>query len=114
MIKSIPRLTYTGAQLLARMKRDIQERPEEMARHNGDINSRSQENGPALDHALVWSAALLGTGVLAATPFAEYDTFLRSEMRKHSASGAAGGCGGTGCAGDGGGGCGGGCGGCGG
>lgn len=112
LISSIPRLTATGKKLLKRLKADVAQNPSE----TNMLDSQAQTSeGSTHDNTLLWSAALLGPAVLATTPFAEYDTFMRSQTSGIGTGAAHGGCG-TGCSGDsgGGGGCGGGCGGCGG
>lgn len=106
LFKSVPRVTAKGRRLLDQLKSSMK---------NQQSNADAGAGAFASDNGLVWSTALLGTGVLASTAYADVDLYTRKEIAANHAAGS-GGCGGTGCGGDGGGGggCGGGCGGCGG
>ena len=110
LLATIPRLTQNGKNLLAKLKKKAKSNPQELSG-----NSNPHASDAATSDTLLWSTALLGTGVLASTQFAEYDGFLRNHVTPTSGSSSSGGCG-AGCGGDGGGGGGrgGGCGGCGG
>lgn len=106
LASSSAKLTKKGKQILARKRVDAQRNAEQ-------IDAKQLEGAGNQD--LLWSTALLGTGVLAATPFSPFHTFTAQNASFGSSN--SGGCGTSGCGGDsgcGGGGCGGGCGGCGG
>lgn len=113
LLSTIPKLTQKGKRLLAKLK-------ERMKSTSSNPNAIKEINATdtAGGDTLLWSTALLGTGALAMTDFAEYDGYLRNHTAPVSSNTSnSGGCGAA-CGGDGGGGggggCGGGCGGCGG
>lgn len=114
-LASIPKLTDKGKRFIEKIRRQVDSGTLAAAQPTGD-SAAHPEMLAAADPTLMWSAALLGTGVLASTPYAPYHNLALQNSASTAASGGSGiGCGGDAGGGDGGGGgCGGGCGGCGG
>lgn len=110
---TVPKLTFAGRRLLAKLEKQVRLNPEQLEAEN-------KSDPTILDNsALLWSTAFLGAAALSTTSWTPWRTFLDTQHR--GASTASGGCGTSGCGGDsggasgcGGGGGGGGCGGCGG
>lgn len=109
LILSLPRMTQAGKRLIKQLRKEARQTPERLFVTPGNEGEEVRQG----DQGLLWGAALLGTSILASTPYAEIDAYTRRQIA--AGGGYTGGCGGTGCGGGGGGGgCGGGCGGCGG